>query len=92
MEFAEQFSVDVSSVSDDLRGRFTSALGNAALPAVMLTYFADFLPRVRAGFEALGMPVPWNEMRSSGITTAIWVTCCSTSFSPVSPGWANSTR
>ena len=62
VEFAEQFSVDVSSVSDDLRGRFTSALGNAALPAVMLTYFADFLPRVRSGFEALGMPVPWNEV------------------------------
>ena len=41
--------------------RFTSALGNSALPAVVLTYFADFLPRVRAGFEALGMPVPWND-------------------------------
>ena len=27
----------------------------------MLTYFADFLPRVRAGFEALGMPVPWTD-------------------------------
>ena len=61
MEFAEQFSVDVSSIGDDLRVRFTSALGNSALPAVMLTYFADFLPRVRAGFEALGRRVPWNE-------------------------------
>jgi hypothetical protein len=61
VEFAEQFSVDVSSVGDDLRGRFTSALGAAAFPAVMLTYFADFLPRVRSGFEALDLPVPWNE-------------------------------
>lgn len=60
VEFAEQFSVDVSSVSDDLRSRFTSLLGKSAFPAVMLTYFADFLPRVRAGFEALGLPVPWN--------------------------------
>ncbi|RDH79885.1 carboxymuconolactone decarboxylase family protein [Mycolicibacterium moriokaense] len=61
VEFAEQFSVDVSSVSGDLRGRFTSALGGAAFPAVMLTYFADFLPRVRTGFEALGLPVPWGD-------------------------------
>jgi alkylhydroperoxidase family enzyme len=27
----------------------------------MLTYFADFLPRVRAGFQALGLPVPWSD-------------------------------
>jgi alkylhydroperoxidase family enzyme len=61
VEFAEQFSVDVSSVGGDLRARYTSALGGAAFPAVMLTYFADFLPRVRSGFEALGLPVPWND-------------------------------
>jgi len=60
VEFAEQFSVDVSSVGDDLRGRFTSALGASAFPAVMLTYLADFLPRVRAGLEALGLPAPWT--------------------------------
>ena len=51
----------MSSVDDDLRSRFTSALGGSAFPAVMLTYFADFLPRVRAGLEALGMPVPWTD-------------------------------
>jgi alkylhydroperoxidase family enzyme len=62
VEFAEQFSVDVSSVSDDLRGRFTAGLGRAAFPVVMLTYFADYLPRVRAGFEALGLPVPWGDV------------------------------
>jgi alkylhydroperoxidase family enzyme len=61
VEFAEQFSVDVSAIDDDLRGRFTSTLGAAAFPAVMLTYFADFLPRVRAGLEALGLPVPSTE-------------------------------
>jgi hypothetical protein len=32
VEFAEQFSADVSSVSDDLRGRFTSTLGGSAFP------------------------------------------------------------
>ena len=61
VEFAEQFSVDVSSIGDDLRGRFTSALGPSAFPAVVLTYIADFLPRVRAGLEAVGLPVPWSE-------------------------------
>lgn len=61
VEFAEQFSVDVSSVSDDLRNRFTSTLGRAAFPTVVLTYLADFLPRARAGFEALGVPVPWHD-------------------------------
>ena len=30
VEFAEQFTVDVSSIGDDLRARFTSALGAAA--------------------------------------------------------------
>ncbi len=52
MEFAEQFSVDVSSVGDDLRQRFTSAVGKSAFPVVMLTYFADFLPRVRVGLRS----------------------------------------
>ncbi len=61
VEFAEQFSVDVSSIGDDLRDRFTSALGNSAFPAVVLTYIADFLPRVRAGLEALGLPLPWSD-------------------------------
>ena len=61
VEFAKQFSVDVSSVGDDLRSRFTSALGRSAFPAVVLTYIADFLPRVRAGLEALGLSVPWTE-------------------------------
>ncbi len=62
VEFAEQFSVDASSIGDDLRARYTSALGAAVFPAVMLTYLADFLPRVRSGFDALGLPAPWNEV------------------------------
>lgn len=61
VEFAEQFSTDVSSVGDDLRSRFTSVLGKSAFPAVVSTYFADFLLRVRAGFEALGLSVPWSD-------------------------------
>ncbi len=61
VEFAEQFSMDVSSIGDDLRNRFTSALGPRAFPAVVLTYIGDFLPRVRAGLEAIGLPVPWTD-------------------------------
>ena len=61
VEFAEQFTVDVSAVSDDLRGRFTSALGKSAFPVVVLTYIADYVPRIRAGFEALDLPVPWTD-------------------------------
>ena len=61
IDFAEQFSVDVASLADDLRNRFTSTLGKSAFPAVVLTYVADFLPRVRAGYEALGLPAPWTE-------------------------------
>jgi alkylhydroperoxidase family enzyme len=61
VEFAEQFSVDVSSVSDDLRSRFTSTLGRTAFPAVVLIYIADFLPRVRVGLQALALPVPWSD-------------------------------
>ena len=61
VEFAEQFTVDVSSVGDDLRQRFTSAVGKSAFSVVALTFVADFLPRVRAGFEALGLPAPWPD-------------------------------
>ena len=61
VEFAEQFSVNVSSIGDELRARFTSALGKSAFPAVVLTYLADYLPRVRAGLEALDIPLPWTD-------------------------------
>ena len=91
VEFAEQFSVDVSSIDDDLRARFTSALGKSAFPAVVLTYFADYLPRVRAGLDALGVPCR-GPTRSCGITTAILETCSSTGFSRAWPDCANSIR
>ena len=56
-EFAEQFSVDVSAMGDGLRGRLASALGESVFRTVILTFVADFVPRVRAGFEAFGLPV-----------------------------------
>lgn len=54
--FAEQFSADVSAVSPELRKRFMKMFGAKAFHVAALTYIADFVPRVRAGFAALGLP------------------------------------
>ena len=57
--FAEQFSVDVSAIGDAERAALGAALGAATFPVVVQMFIADFLPRVRAGQEALGLPVTW---------------------------------
>ena len=59
VEFAEQFSVDVSEISDTQRAGLAGALGKATFPTVVAMYVADFLPRVRAGLQALGLETPW---------------------------------
>jgi alkylhydroperoxidase family enzyme len=72
-EFAEQFSVDVSAVSDRQRESLTTALGAASFGAVMQMFVADFLPRVRTGLEVLGLPVGWvpdKPVWDSGIDAA----------------------
>lgn len=58
-QFAEQFSVDVSAVSDHQRQALGAALGAATFGAVVQMFVADFLPRVRNGLEVLGLPVHW---------------------------------
>jgi alkylhydroperoxidase family enzyme len=58
-DFAEQFSIDVSAVTDSQRAALTGALGRDAFGAVVQMYVADFLPRVAAGLTALGQPVEW---------------------------------
>lgn len=55
VEFAEQFSADVSAVTGEQRSRFVKRLGGRAFGVVVLMYIADFVPRVRAGLEALGV-------------------------------------
>lgn len=55
-EFAEQFSTDVSVLSAPQRAQFMEAFGTNALRVAALTFIADFVPRVRAGFSALGLP------------------------------------
>jgi alkylhydroperoxidase family enzyme len=72
-EFAEQFSVDVSAVSDRQRESLTTALGAATFGAVVQIFIADFLPRVRNGLEVLGLPVAWvpdQPVWDSGIDAA----------------------
>lgn len=54
-EFAEQFSADVSAVTGELRARLVKHLGDSAFGVVVHMYIADFVPRVRAGLEALGV-------------------------------------
>ncbi|MGY4710598.1 carboxymuconolactone decarboxylase family protein [Mycolicibacterium sp. CBM1] len=58
-DFAEQFSVDVSAVSDRQREALTGALGAASFAVVVQMFIADFLPRVRNALELLGLPVAW---------------------------------
>jgi alkylhydroperoxidase family enzyme len=54
-DFAEQFSIDVSMIGDEQRSRLWSALGGNTFGVVVQMYIADFVPRVRAGLEALGV-------------------------------------
>src|SRR6516165_11123687 len=70
-EFAKQFSIDVSAITREQRSRLRKSLGDSAFGAVVSMYIADFVPRVRAGLEALGVgpeylawvraPIPWNH-------------------------------
>jgi alkylhydroperoxidase family enzyme len=70
-EFAEQFSVDVSMITGEQRSRLWKHLGDSTIGAVMSMYIADFVPRVRAGLEALGVgeqylgwvhgTIPWDH-------------------------------
>ncbi|OMC57189.1 hypothetical protein A5747_05260 [Mycobacterium sp. IS-836] len=70
-EFAEQFSVDVSAITGEQRSRLWKQLGDSTFGVVVQMYIADFIPRVRAGFEALGIgsehlgwvdgPISWDH-------------------------------
>jgi alkylhydroperoxidase family enzyme len=70
-EFAEQFSVDVSTITGGQRSRLWKQLGEDTFGVVVLMYIADFVPRVRAGLEALAVgeqylgwthgPISWDH-------------------------------
>lgn len=55
-DFAEQFAVDVAGISPSQREAFLGALGADAFAGTALIFVADFVPRVLAGLEALGLP------------------------------------
>jgi len=54
-EFAEQFSADVTGITGDQRSRLFKQLGDSTFGVVVAMYIADFVPRMRAGLEALGV-------------------------------------
>ena len=56
--FAEQFSVDVTGIGDNQRKRFLATMGDNAFRTVVAIFVADFVPRVWAGCEALGLGKP----------------------------------
>lgn len=72
-EFAEQFSADVSAITVEQRSRLLKCLGDSSFRVVVAMFIADFVPRVRAGFEALGVgseylgwvdgPIAWDDAR-----------------------------
>jgi alkylhydroperoxidase family enzyme len=53
--FAEQFSADVSMIGVEQRSELFAALGVSTFGVVVQMYIADFVPRLRAGVEALGL-------------------------------------
>ncbi len=53
LEMTEQFTMDVSSVTPDLRHRFLEQLGNKAMTVAAIVFVMDFLPRTRAALDVL---------------------------------------
>jgi alkylhydroperoxidase family enzyme len=58
--FAEQFAIDVSGIGAHQRKQLLSALGDRAFRAVVAIFVADFVPRVWAGLDAIGLGEPGN--------------------------------
>jgi alkylhydroperoxidase family enzyme len=58
--FAEQFATDVSGIGAHQRKQLLSTLGDKAFRTVVAIFVADFVPRVWAGLDALGLGKPGN--------------------------------
>lgn len=67
VEFAEQFGIDVSMITDEQRTAFVAALGKQTYATVVQIFLADFLPRLRAGLTALGLPVEWDQAPAADV-------------------------
>jgi alkylhydroperoxidase family enzyme len=75
LEFAEQFSLDVSSVSDDLRSALRHELGDAALAFGQAVYVTDVIPRLRFALDRLfGASEPARSARGArlGEVASVW--------------------
>jgi alkylhydroperoxidase family enzyme len=66
LAFAEQFSIDVSSIDDDLRAAFLNTFGSTAFAVAMSIYIADITPRLRRALEQIFCPDPagWPALNS----------------------------
>ena len=91
-DFAEQFSIDVSAVTDAQRAALTGALGRDVFGAVVQMYVADFLPRVAAGLTALEQPVDWLPNSRGGMPASTLRTSSSIIYCPESRACAHWTR
>jgi alkylhydroperoxidase family enzyme len=58
--FAEQFAIDVAGIGAHQRKQLLSTLGDKAFRTVIAIFVADFIPRVWAGLEAIGLGRPGN--------------------------------
>lgn len=56
--FAEQFAVDVSQIGANQRKQLLTVLGDNVFRTVVMVFVADYVPRVWAGLEALGLGRP----------------------------------
>ena len=61
MAFAEQFAVDVSVISDELRATWLEAMGRDAFDGALAIYVADFTPRVRVVLDAVFGREEWFD-------------------------------
>ncbi len=70
--FAEQFSLDVSAVTDAQRAALDAALGDAAGEYVLAVYAADWVPRVRRTLDSLfAARASWPDDSAQPVTS-IW--------------------
>lgn len=72
LAFAEQFSIDVSAIDDELRANFLRVFGDAAFAAAMSFYVADFTPRLHRVLEQLFSPAidGWVDRESLAVDMA----------------------
>ncbi len=79
LDFALQFSIDVSSITDGQRSDVFRLLGDQAATFTAVVFVMDFVPRTRAALDALAGagradpgPSPEVDPRSGSTDTPIW--------------------